>query len=182
MYFLEDDVIGLRSLEVNDISKGYGNWLNDSAVCEYNSHHRFPVDFQEAEDYIILSRNHKDLLVFAVELKTKEIHIGNISLQHIDLIDRQAEIAFLFGNKEHWGHGYATRAAAILIEHAFMELGMNRIYFGTSEKNIGMQKVGEKLNFIRGGIRRQALYKHGRFLDIYDYDLLKEEWLLAYHF
>ena len=179
MYYLEDDVIGLRGLEMEDVYNGYGNWLNDSVVCEFNSHHRFPVVINEMEEFVKHCQRDDTRIVLAVELKQGKVHIGNISLQNINFIDSHAEIAFLFGNKEYWGRGYATKAARLLINHAFMELGLNRIYFGTSEENVGMQKIGEKLNFHRGGVRRQALYKHGHYVDIYDYDILRKEWALA---
>lgn len=176
MFFLEDNSIGLRELQEEDAEGNYSMWFNDSEVCQYNSHHRFPMSKSEVIDYIKGLYGNRSLIVLAVIEKTTNKHIGNISLQQIDLINRQAEIAFIFGEKEYWGSGYATNAAKLLIEHAFKELGLNRLYFGTSEKNIGMQKVGEKLNFQRVGVRRKALYKNGSFVDIYDYDLLCEEW------
>ncbi len=175
MYFLESKDIGLRVLEESDVNGNYGNWFNDNEVCKYNSHHRFPVGRQELVNFI----NHcdsKDKLVFAVELKEGKNHIGNISLQNINYIDRSAEISFIMGERDFWGKGYAAQAAIVLINHAFYQLGLARIYFGTSEKNIGMQKVGEKLRFKKEGIRRKAIYKNGAFCDIYEYGLLRDEW------
>lgn len=176
MYFLEDEMIGLRNLVSGDIEQGYCDWLNDPEVCRYNSHHRFPMTVGSLEDFVSGANRGNTSIVFAVDEKETGRHIGNISLQSIDYINRQAEIAFLFGEKEMWGKGYATRAAKLLINQAFMELGLNRIYFGTAEDNIGMQRVGEKLNFKVGGILRQALYKHGRYVNIVQFDLLREEW------
>lgn len=176
MYFLENEKIGLRHLSVNDIKGGYGAWLNSSEVCKYNSHHKYPVYEEDLRDFVESVKGDRSSIVLAVDEKTSHIHIGNISLQEIDFISRQAEIAFLFGETSYWGKGYATMAAALIISHAFKELGMNRIYFGTAENNIGMQKVGEKLGFRKSGVRRQALYKNGNFWDIYDYDMLVDEW------
>lgn len=178
MYFLENDNIGLRNLEEKDVAGSYADWFNDGEVCAYNSHHRYPMTRNRLLEYVKCANGDSSTIVFAVEEKKESRHIGNISLQQIDYLNRQAEIAFMFGERKFQGRGYATQAAELLITHAFLELGLNRIYFGTSEENIGMQKVGEKLNFVRGGIKRKALYKHGRFVDIYEYDLLREEWKL----
>lgn len=175
MYFLENCKIGLRALEENDVNGEYPNWFNDQEVCKYNSHHRYVMTKNEVIEYA-KNCNSKDAIVLAVELKDTKTHIGNISLQNIHYIDRSAEIAFLMGEKEYWGKGYATEAARLLINHAFDQLGLQRIYFGTSENNIGMQKIGEKLNFKREGVRRKAIYKNGAFFDIYEYGLLREEW------
>lgn len=155
---------------------GYLTWFNNPDVCKYNSHHKFPMYRNSIEDYIRGLSNDRSKIVMAVEDKSSSKHIGNISLQEIDLMNRQAEIAFMFGEKEYWGKGYATRAARLLISHAFYELQLHRIYFGTSELNIGMQKVGDKLGFTRVGTLRQSLYKSGRYVDIYNYDLLEGEW------
>ena len=177
MYFLESEIIGLRELDHEDIDNGYGDWFNDRMVCKYNTHHRFPVCRRELEAYINLLKDDRTRIVLAVVEKKDSKHIGNISLQEIDLLNRQAEIAFVFGEKEYWGRGYATEAARLLIDHGFTELGLNRVYFGTSEENIGMQKIADKLKFQKGGVLRQALFKNGRYMDIYQYDLLKEEWM-----
>lgn len=175
MYFLEDHKIGLRALEENDVNGEYSNWLNDKEICKYNSHHRYVTTKDEMAEFV-RTCNSRIAVVLAVELKETKVHIGNISLQNIHYIDRSAEIAFLMGARELWGKGYATEAARLLINHAFDQLGIQRIYFGTSENNIGMQKVGEKLGFKREGIRRKAIYKDGMFHDIYEYGLLREEW------
>ena len=179
MYFLEDETIGLRNPSADDIKKddGYRDWFNDAEVCRYNSHHRFPMTCQKLYDYVESCNRDISSMVFAVELKSSGTHIGNISLQQIDLINRQAEIAFIFGKKEMWGKGYAFKAAKMLINHAFLELGLNRIYFGTADNNIPMQKLGEKLSFQCVGRFRQALFKHGEYRDILEFDLLKCEWL-----
>ncbi len=176
IYFLEDEDVGLRTLEEADADGNYQNWFNDAQVCKYNSHHRFAMAKEELLAFIRSSHNSRDALILAVEKKETEAHIGNISLQNINYFDRAAEISFLFGDRENWGQGYAAKAARLLIDHAFLQLGLRRIFFGTSEANLAMQKVGEKLGFRREGVRREALFKDGRFYDIYEYGLLKEEW------
>ena len=176
MYFLEGVNIGLRLLCKRDLAGNYSEWLNDEKVCAYNSHHRFVMSEEELCQYIDSIQGRKDMLVFAIDVRENHKHIGNISLQCINYIDSSAEIAFLLGEREYWGKGYASEAARLVINHAIFQLGLKRIYFGTSEKNIGMQRLGEKLHFLREGVRRKALYKDGVFWDIYEYGLLKEEW------
>lgn len=179
MYFLESKRIGLRQLSEVDIEGGYRDWFNDPVVCKYNSHHKYPIGEDELREYVKALQGDRFLIVMAVVDKESKKHIGNISLQEIDLLNREAEIAFLFGEKEYWGKGYATEAAEMMINHAFNELGLNRIYFGTADSNIGMQRVGEKLKFCKVGVRREALFKNGMYHDIYDYDLLRKEWSAA---
>lgn len=175
-YFLENDRVGLRCLIESDCEGSYADWFNSSEVCLYNDHHRYPMTKEDLLNFVRRCMHTRTEIVMAVEEKESKKHIGNISLQHIDLINRQAEIAFMFGDKEYWGKGYATSAARLMIDHAFSEMGLNRIYFGTFDENISMQSVGSKLQFTKVGLRRQALYKNGKFHDIFDYDLLACEW------
>ena len=176
MYFLENKKIGLRALREEDTEHGYRDWFNDSVVCRYNSHHRYVMTAAQLRAYVQRLQEDRSCLVLAIEDRASQVHVGNIALQQINLIDRQAEIAFILGEKEYWNKGYATQAAALLIDHAFYSLGLHRIYFGTAQNNTGMQRVGEKLHFQKSGVRRQAFYKNGRYWDLYDYDLLREDW------
>ena len=56
--------------------------------------------------------------------------------------------------------------------HGFTELNLHRIYLGTSDSNIGMQKLALKLGFTQEGCRTEALYKDGNYHDIWEYGLL----------
>lgn len=175
-YFLENKKVGLRLLEKSDIDGNYANWFNDEIVCRGNSHHRFPISNSELEKYVEYVASSKTSLVLAIIDLNSDIHIGNISLQNIDYIDRNAEIAYIIGEKKYWGGHFATEASKLLISHAFFELGMERIYCATSSNNSRMQGLAEKLNFKKEGIRRKAMYKAGEFHDIIEFGLLKEEW------
>ncbi len=177
MFFLENDKIGLRSLSMFDVENSYYEWLNDTEICRYNSHHVIPMTREKAEKYVESINQSSSDIVLAVITKNEKEHIGNISLQKIDMFSRQAEIAFLFGNKEYSNKGYATMAAFLLIDHAFTAMGLNRLYFGTMVENVRMQRVGEKCFFKKVGCRRQAIYKNGAYHDIFDYDLLVEDWI-----
>lgn len=173
MFFFEKtDRIGLRSLESEDIAGNYIKWFNDSEVCYFNSHHRFMKSKEELRAYIDDVNKDRNTLVFAIVDIESGFHIGNISLQEINYIDRSAELAFLVGEKEFWGKGYAAEAAEILIRHAFSELNLHRLYLGTADNNIRMQKLAEKLGFVQEGRRKDALYKHGKYHDIIEYGMI----------
>ena len=177
MYFLENEIIGLRQLCAKDIEGNYKNWLNDSEVCKYNNHHRFAMSEDSLQKYIESIQNSKSTMVFAVIHKEKQEHIGNVSLSSIDYINGNAELAAIIGEKEYWGQGYTTMAFELLIEQAFKELRLERLYYGTSSDNKGPQRFAEKLGFQCEGVRRKAIYKNGEYKDIIEFGLLKEEWI-----
>jgi RimJ/RimL family protein N-acetyltransferase len=103
-------------------------------------------------------------------------HIGNVSLQNINYIDRNAEIAYIIGEKEYWGKGFAREATELMLKHAFCSLNLERIYCGTSEKNFRMQGLAKRMHFIEEGIRRKAIYNNGQYENIIEYGILREEY------
>jgi ribosomal-protein-alanine N-acetyltransferase len=173
IYFLNDDRIGLRPLSKADVLGNYGSWLNDSDITTFNSHGRFPMTPDMLNDYVENSYS-KNSIVLAIIFKETEEHIGNISLQNINWIDRNAEIAFLLGEKKYWGKGIMLDAGALLIKHAFDSLNLHRVYCGTSSLNIGMQKLAKKLGMIQEGHRKDALFKNGEFLDIIEFGVINK--------
>lgn len=174
-HFLTGNEIYLRGLNLEDLEGNYIKWLNDAEVCNYNSHHVFPYYRENAEIYIKNASNSQNTLVLAIVLIENDLHIGNISLQNIDYINRSAEIAILIGEKDCWGKGYSKEAANLIIKHGFMELNLQRIYCGTSSDNISMQKLALSLGMIEEGRRRQAFFKHNQYVNIIEYGLLKHE-------
>ncbi len=174
--FLAGEHIDLRPLELADVSDRYLHWFHDEEVCRYNSHHRFPMSAEALHAYVQSTQSSRDRLVFAIIDKETGTHIGNVALQSIDWIARSAELAILIGEKASWGKGIGREACRLMIKHGFVELNLNRLWLGTMEKNIGMQKVAEALGFVREGVARQANYKDDAFSDGYLYGLLHSEY------
>ena len=174
--FLESEALILRPLSPGDLEGPYISWLNDPEVCEHNSHHVFPYTPAQGKAYIESSIKDEHNLVLAIIAKDSDTHIGNISLQHIDFISRSAEYAVLLGDREYWGKGVASGASHLLLAHGFGTLNLHRIYCGTSESNIAMQKLAARLGFTEEGRRREAHFKNRVFNDIIEYGLLASEY------
>ncbi len=175
--FINGERIYLRPLDESDAYSNYMNWFNDEEVCRYNNHFRYPYLYEDALNYINYARKTKDSLILAIIQRDEDNHIGNISLQDINYIHRTTEFAIVLGEKQHWNKGYAKEAANLLLHHAFGELNLNRLSCGTFHTNTGMQKLAESLGFIKEGIRRSAVFKNNEYIDIYEYGILREEWI-----
>ena len=103
-------------------------------------------------------------------------HIGNISLHSIDWINRSAELSVIIGETDYWKKGITTEAGKIVLWHGFEKLNMNRIWLGTSGNNIGMNRVAKKIGMIQEGNLRQGIFLNGKFKDVINYSILREEW------
>ncbi|MCB2297184.1 GNAT family N-acetyltransferase [Clostridium tagluense] len=174
--FLYGENMYLRALSEQDIFNNYKYWFNDDEVCRGNSHHRFPKNEESLKKYIVESNIEINRIVLAIIEKNEEIHIGNVSLQNINYFNRSAEFAVIIGEKEYWGKGYGKEATALIINHGFNTLNLNRIYCGTYSNNVGMQQIAFSLGFKQEGLRREADYKEGKYIDVIEYGLLKKEW------
>lgn len=87
----------------------------------------------------------------------------------------------LSGDKTCWGKGYGKEAARLICEHGFQALNLHRISCGTLDNNTAMSKLAESLGMVEEGRRRQAAYKHGRYVDIIEYGVLKSEYVARFH-
>lgn len=173
--FLQGKLVYLRALEENDLKGNYFQWLNDEEVCKYNSHAVFPNTESGMRAFLESQHKSNDKVVLAIIDAKTDLHIGNISLQNIDWVSRSAEYAILVGEKQYWGKGYSTEASLLLCDYGFTRLDLNRIYCGTSEMNIGMQKLAAKMKMKKEGIRRKAIFKNGNYYDLIEFGVLKEE-------
>jgi len=166
----------LRAIAKSDLTEEYQNWFNDEEVCKHNSHHRFPNYRENMEEYFRTVISSKNNLILGIIDKETDKHIGNIALQCIDSINRNAELAIIVGDKEYWGKGVGKEAAALIVNHGFNQLNLYRIYCATSEDNIAMQKLAESLGFKKEGVVRECFYKNGGYVDSINYGLLKHEY------
>ena len=172
--FLKGPRVELRALTETDLTQEYLQWLNDDEVCRNNSHAIFPNTEQKMKDYFSRLNNQKEVVLAIIHTESNQ-HIGNVSLQNINWISRNAEFAILMGNKKFWGNGYGEEAAKLIVEYGFERLNLHRIYCGTLETNKGMKKLTKKLLMKKEGLRRQAMFKNGEFQDIVEYGVLKSE-------
>jgi [ribosomal protein S5]-alanine N-acetyltransferase len=161
---------------VKNGKSNYSEWMGDTEVNKYNSHGLFPQSKKEMTDFFDRCENDKSLLSFMIMTKEDNRHIGMCSLQRIDMINRSAEFAIIIGEKDYWGKGYATECLKELFNHGFNRLGLNRIWSGTSELNIGMIKCFEKLGMKKEGEYRQGQFLDGKLRNIIAYAILKNEW------
>lgn len=176
--FLEAKSIYLRPLHKEDLTLDYVQWLNDIEVCAHNSHAVLPYTQEKMESYYEHLRQTGDInIALAIIDKGTDKHIGNIALQNIDWISRNAEYAIILGNKQYWNKGVASEASQLICKYGFHRLNLHRIYCGTTSGNIGMQKLAKKIGMRQEGIRREAIFKNGQFWDITEYGLLKDELL-----
>ena len=166
--FLEGERVRLRPLESPYLD--YYGYFNNQEVCAGNSHGAYPMTQDDVHEYV----NRKDNLPLAIVLPGVDmnLHIGNIALHDIHPINRSADMALIIWIKNKWVMGYGTEACNLIINHGFNALNLHRITCGTFSTNVGMMRLAEKLGFVQEGVRKQAAWKNGEWVDVVEYGLL----------
>lgn len=174
--FLQGKRLYLRSLIESDADGPYSTWFNDEEVCAGNSHHVRPYTREAALDYIRYARQTNDSLILAIVLRAGDRHVGNIALGSINRLYRSAEFSIVIGDKSSWGKGYSKEAAQLLCDHGFAAMNLHRIGCGTFQDNEPMKKLAAALGMKEEGRRREAAFKHGGYLDIIEFGVLRDEY------
>ena len=174
--FLTGDNIYLRGLEETDLQGNYYNWFNEQSTDTYTHHALYPNNIEKMKAYYERVKQHENLLVLAIIHKEDKCHIGNISLQNIEWINRRAEFAILLGEKDYFGKGLAVEAGKLVIDFGFDRFNLNSIYLGVHAENKAAISVYKKLGFIQEGLFRERFIRNQKISDQIRMSILRKEW------
>lgn len=114
-----------------------------------------------------------------------EIVIGGCGLKpDVDVRTHCAEVGYWIG-EEHWGKGLITEMLGALTEWVFTSgesllagegRRWTRLWGGIFEGNGASMRCFEKCGYVKEGVLRGAVEKHGKTCGLVIYGLLKEEW------
>jgi ribosomal-protein-serine acetyltransferase len=69
-----------------------------------------------------------------------------------------------------------TKACKAMVSYSFDTLGLNRVEIKCGTENHKSKGIPERLNFKMEGIVRQGELLYDKFIDLYSYSMLKEDW------
>ena len=95
-------------------------------------------------------------VVFAIYQTTTWELIGMTGLVHIDHVNRIAEFFIMIGAAQHRGRGYGTEATRLLLDHAFLGLGLLNVELRVFAYNLAGIRAYEKAGFRRIGVRDRS--------------------------
>jgi RimJ/RimL family protein N-acetyltransferase len=158
----EGRLVRLRGFERSDLAACV-KWIQDPEVREFLMF-RYPMSMAEEERwYDSLLKSGTDR-IFAIETLQGR-YIGNIGLHRIDLLDRHAELGIFIGDKAHWSKGCGAEAIKLLLEVAFGELNLHKVYLHHQKHNARARKCYEKCGFTEEGVLKDHIYKNGKYID-----------------
>jgi RimJ/RimL family protein N-acetyltransferase len=154
--------VRLRALEETDLERCY-QWINDPEVTQHLMA-RFPISVHDERKWLLQASSGENDKSFAIETLEGE-HIGNTGLHRIDARDRSAELGIMIGAKEKWAQGFGTDALLTLLQFAFEEINLHRVYLRVNADNPRAIRCYEKCGFVLEGTLRDAIFRQGRYKD-----------------
>ncbi len=105
-------------------------------------------------------------MALAICLSESHEHIGNIYLRKVDWIARNAEMGIFIGVSAERGKGLGAAAIQLLVDHAFRDLGLRRLYSFILSDNERSIKVFSKCGFAVEGELIGHAFKRGEFKNV----------------
>jgi len=115
------------------------------------------------------------LFQWGVALLDTDVVIGTCTLAALDMENRRAELGFALA-RPNWRRGYMSEALPILLQFAFCEMQLHRVWADTDPRNSPSIRVLERLGFRREGLLREHYWVQDEPQDGLVYGLLGSEW------
>lgn len=173
-------MIHLRKLKIED-AEGILEWMYDPDIAKA---FRFNAADKNRETVLEFIRCAETAPVdggdihYSIADETNE-YLGTISLKSVDLVAKKAEYAISL-KKSAWGKGIAFQATLEILQRAFKEFGLERIYLNVFSDNKRAIRLYEKCGFIYEGEFRKHLFLRGEYKSLKWYGMLKEEYLATH--
>ncbi|RAR42090.1 GNAT family N-acetyltransferase [Paenibacillus sp. MDMC362] len=177
--FLEGERIYLRPFGEEDIAGYYPMLFNPEMRRLTGTKQAFTLE--GVRRYIAEKSDNHDTILLLIALSDSDQIIGDIALQDIDYVNRNANIRIALDKGEHLGKGYGPEAIRLLLEYAYGILNLHRIELQVFDYNERAIKAYEKVGFKREGVQRDALYYQHRYHDSIIMSMLEEEYRALYH-
>lgn len=163
----------LRKLNVKDIP-GMMEWMQDVDISR-----QFRADFSHfTEDkikhFIDQAQDFTSHRHYAI-VDEKDEYLGTISLKEIDSINMKAEYAIVLRRKV-IGTSIASDATHQILNIAFNELMLNKVYLNVLAMNKRANRFYQKFGFVYEGTFRQDIKIENELYDLNWYSILKESY------
>lgn len=166
----------LRELKKEDM-RIVNQWRNDpELIACLGAPFRFiNQDVDDAWFQSYMQSRGKAVRCAVVEEANPEAILGMVSLVDINNINRSAAFHIMIGKAKNRGKGIGTFATQEILKHAFFNLNLHRVELDALETNQAALGLYKKIGFVQEGVKREANYKNGKYVNIIMMSILKDE-------
>lgn len=165
----------LREIEKKDIPI-INQWRYNKALIDFLGA-PFRYINEDVDDiwYASYLSNRNSCVRLAIEECSSSAIVGAVYLTSIDWLNRSAEFSIWIGLAEHQNRGVGKFATHKILDHAFNDLGLHRIYLTVLERNDRARKLYKSVGFSEEGVLRQAVFKNGHYENMISMSILMSE-------
>lgn len=164
----------IRLMEESDV-KHKVSWFNDEDVRK-TLNVNFPISELGTKEWlkgVTKNNSRKDFIICE---RAGEKPIGYCGLVNIDLQNSKAESYLGIGDKTFWKKGHASEARRLILDYAFKELFLNKVYSYVWSENPKMRHINEKVGFQVDGVLRDEVFYKGTYRDKLVMSVLRKEY------
>lgn len=173
---LKGNLVGLTAVERSEIQQ-LRIWRNNAQLRKFFREYReLNSEMQEKWFQSMENNDHHTISLSIRRLSDDEL-LGCCGLLYINWIHRHAELSLYIGYENAYvdKHGYAKESCILLLDYAFNELGLNRVFAEIYEFDAQKDSLLKKLNFHLDGILRKNYFYEKRWWDSKIYSILSSE-------
>ncbi|NOU58948.1 GNAT family N-acetyltransferase [Marinifilum caeruleilacunae] len=130
-----------------------------------------PYTYSDAVQWIRFANRSIDSYNLAITLNDKVIGAIGVEKQQ-DVYRKSAELGYWLG-EEYWNKGIMTNVVKEMVELAFQNFSIVRLYAYVFSGNKASSVVLEKAGFELESIQKSAIYKNGQFMDQMVYTIVR---------
>ena len=167
--FIVGKTIALRAINRKDVTNtNWYGWFNDEETTKNLQKHYFPNSVEkQMQFYESLINDKSKLQLMIIDKETPELVLGIVSVQKIDLINRNADISLVIGEEGARDLKRAHEVMSLMIKHSFETLNLHKVTVGYIEslKYWGIFLM-KRFGFEQEGELKEQMYKKGKYHNI----------------
>ena len=169
-------LVYLRPAERTDIPL-FVRWLSDARTTR-NLALRSPISMAMEERWFdeLLEHHGRDRWHFVICRLSDDRAVGALDLHEIDLTNGGAGLGIVIGDPADRSQGYGGDALDALVDFAFEELRLERVWLEVYDANPDARRLYERLGFVHEATFRHGMFRAGRYEDVHRLAILRSEW------
>jgi len=168
----------MRPLESSDVAT-IARWFVDlDDLSLFDRALRAPLNLSSSEKAwsdALGNNDEKGKYWFALIDEAEDL-VGIAGIEGISVINRDGVIP-LFIERRSRNKGVGSRALALMLDIAFIHLGLNRLTSYFRSDNDATRTLVERVGFRQEGCMRQAWFAKGQHLDMIVIGILRRDWM-----
>lgn len=160
----------LTALEEDDLQDLMPFFQDMSALTYYIPTTARPLNAPQLK--VLLNDWNDGIANFVFAIRQMDRVIGLVNIDDLDWPNSHAEIGIALTDAGQRGQGFASEALQLLIDYAFRELGLHRLWARIIEDNHASINLFKRLGFQPEGRLRGHVRRRGQFRDMLIFALL----------